>query len=56
MSDISIEIFCVNVGGKWICLKSIQMNDQCLIVSMGSNGDFSFEQEMLQKTSCKVKS
>jgi len=37
----------VGDGGKWLCADLIE--DKCHIASLGSNGDFSFEERMKAK-------
>ncbi|KAF6259117.1 methyltransferase domain-containing protein [Scenedesmus sp. NREL 46B-D3] len=43
-------------GSKFLCQvdRPGQLRRDCIIYSLGSNGDFKFEQEMLSRTSCKV--
>jgi len=48
-------------GGKWVCdpgriARLVQSGQSCLIYSVGSNGDFSFEQAVLQdiSSSCEI--
>ena len=42
-------------GGKWLCnLDALRAAPGCIIYSLGSNGDFSFEIEMLVETSCEI--
>ena len=42
-------------GGKWICnpVRDIVKND-CVVVSVGSNNDFRFEEEMVERFGCTV--
>ena len=41
-------------GGKWVCdVHSIRKND-CLLYSVGSNGDFSFERAVRAELGCEV--
>lgn len=40
-------------GGKWLCT-FVASNTPCLIFSLGSRGDFSFEKAMLEATKCEV--
>ena len=38
-----------------MCLSSIAAVQPCLIVSLGSAGQYEFEESMLQSTECKVR-
>jgi hypothetical protein len=40
-------------GGKWFCSEFFEVTPDCAIFSIGSNGDFSFEQEILKHTQSK---
>ncbi|KAL4517156.1 hypothetical protein Ndes2526A_g00734 [Nannochloris sp. 'desiccata'] len=40
-------------GGKWLCT-DLLTTAPCTIFSLGSNGDFSFENAMLEATPCKI--
>lgn len=42
-----------NDGGKMLC-PSILQNKACVVYSLGSNGDFSFEHSILSRTACEV--
>ncbi len=43
-------------GGKWVCgLGFFLRRPHCLVYSLGSAGDTSFEEDILSKTSCEVK-
>ena len=45
----------VGDGGKWVCSKDALLSTPgCVVYSMGSNGDTSFEQAMLRDTACTV--
>lgn len=49
--------FAVGDGGKWVCgLRYLLQGRSCLVYSLGSAGDTSFEMEILSKTSCQVQS
>ncbi|WIA07989.1 hypothetical protein OEZ85_007461 [Tetradesmus obliquus] len=43
-------------GSKFLCAvhQAGQLRKDCIIYSLGSNGDFKYEQEMLSKTSCRL--
>jgi len=48
-------------GGKWVCdlsaiARRVESGDRCLVYSVGSNGDFSFEEAVLNQISpmCEV--
>lgn len=42
-------------GGKWLCgVEEVLNAGSCSIFSLGSNGDFSFEELMTQVTACHV--
>ena len=42
-------------GGKWVCgMRALLEDRPCLIYSLGSAGDISFEEELLNRTSCEV--
>ena len=41
-----------NDGGKWLCMDILE--PPCTIFSIGSNGDFTFEESMLNATECAV--
>ena len=43
-------------GGKWFCAEYFKQTEECVIFSIGSNGDFSFEESMNKMTGgrCKV--
>lgn len=40
-------------GGKWICGEYFARRSDCVVVSIGSNGDFSFEEAVLKHPSGK---
>jgi FkbM family methyltransferase len=40
-------------GGKWLCGVE-KLKEKCVILSLGSNGQFDFEESMLQNTPCEV--
>jgi hypothetical protein len=40
-------------GGKWLC-SFVGLGSPCTIFSLGSKGDFSFEESMLESTDCEV--
>ena len=40
-------------GGKLIC-EDILSGPDCIVYSLGSHGDFSFEMEIIKRTSCRV--
>ena len=40
-------------GGKWLCGLD-QLQPGCVIYSLGSNADFSFEDDMLRSTPCRI--
>jgi hypothetical protein len=40
-------------GGKWLC-SFVGHNSPCTIFSLGSKGDYSFEEAMLEATNCEV--
>lgn len=39
-------------GGKWLCMALLK--PPCVIFSLGSNGDFTFEESMLNSTQCLI--
>ncbi|CAL8465623.1 g5159 [Coccomyxa elongata] len=42
-------------GGKWVCgLRTLLQGRSCLVYSIGSAGDTSFELEVINRTSCEV--
>ncbi|WIA28055.1 hypothetical protein OEZ86_010640 [Tetradesmus obliquus] len=43
-------------GSKYLCAvhQAGQLRKDCIIYSLGSNGDFKYEQEVLSKTSCRL--
>ena len=42
-------------GGKWVCgMRMLQEMKHCLVYSLGSQGDTSFEDEFLERTICEV--
>ncbi len=42
-------------GGKWVCgMRALLEDRPCMIFSLGSAGDISFESELLNRTSCEV--
>ncbi|KAG8874697.1 hypothetical protein FRB98_008300, partial [Tulasnella sp. 332] len=42
-------------GGKWVCgLKQVAKQRECVVYSVGVNGESSFEAELLQSTNCQV--
>lgn len=42
-------------GGKWVCgVRALLEDRPCLIYSLGSRGDTSFEEEILSRTACEV--
>ena len=42
-------------GGKWVCgMRMLQEMRHCLVYSLGSQGDTSFEDEFLERTACEV--
>lgn len=42
-------------GGKWVCGLRYMLQDRpCLVYSLGSAGDTSFEEQILASTSCEV--
>ena len=45
----------VGDGGKWVCgMRMLQEMKHCLVYSLGSQGDTSFEDEFLDRTICEV--
>lgn len=40
-------------GGKWVCADMIKKND-CVVFSLGSNGQYDFERDLLGSTECHV--
>ncbi len=40
-------------GGKWLCLPR-QLKAPCLVISLGSNGQFDFEEAVLDQFPCEV--
>ena len=44
-------------GGKWVCGEYLPQSNDCHIISLGSNGDFSFEEAMdvFMKKRCQVR-
>jgi hypothetical protein len=40
-------------GGKWLCVDLLQQRD-CVIFSLGSNGQYDFELDLLDRTSCSI--
>lgn len=42
-------------NGKWLCgVRSLLQKDNCVVYSFGSNGETTFEQDLLRKTKCDV--
>ena len=42
-------------GGKWVCgMRALLEDRPCLVYSVGSRGDISFEEEFLSRTACEV--
>ena len=42
-------------NGKWMCgVQSLLQREGCVVYSFGSNGDTSFEEDVLRKTVCEV--
>ena len=42
-------------GGKWVCgLRALLEDRPCIVYSVGSNGETTFEVDMLNRTSCEV--
>jgi hypothetical protein len=42
-------------GGKWVCgMRRFSEGRQCLVYSLGSAGDTTFEEEFLNRTECEV--
>jgi hypothetical protein len=42
-------------NGKWLCgVRTYLQKPNCVIYSFGSNGETTFEQDVLRKTKCKV--
>ena len=39
-------------AGKWLCVSLLK--PPCTIFSLGSNGDYSFEEAMLKATKCNI--
>ena len=45
----------VGDGGKWVSgLSSLLQRPHCLVISIGSNGEPSFEEAILSRTACEV--
>ena len=43
-------------GGKWVCgLGFLLQRQACLVYSIGSAGDTSFEESIISKTTCQVR-
>jgi hypothetical protein len=42
-------------GGKWICMEHFPMEDDCVVVSVGSNGQFEFEMDIIRASNAKCK-
>ena len=40
-------------GGKWLCDELLQ-KDECVVFSLGSNGQYDFERALLKQTKCKI--
>ena len=40
-------------GGKWLCTNMMRKND-CIVFSLGSNGQYDFERDLLGSTECKI--
>ena len=50
-----IVLVTVGDGGKWLCgVGFLLQRPTCLVYSLGSGGDTSFESDILSKTSCEV--
>ena len=49
-----LEAFGHEDGEKLMCINALSAKSGCWIMSIGSNGDFSFEGDIYRKTSCKV--
>jgi hypothetical protein len=43
-------------GGKWLCSIEVLQERDCVIFSLGSNAEFSFEYDMVRSTPCQVHS
>ena len=41
-------------GGKWLCLEELQRHSECIVYSVGSFGNFDFEEAILRETNCSV--
>ena len=42
-------------NGKWLCgVRTLLQKDNCIVYSVGSNGETSFEQDLLRRTNCEV--
>jgi hypothetical protein len=42
-------------NGKWLCgVRTLLQREGCVVYSFGSNGETSFEQDLLAKTDCEV--
>ena len=42
-------------NGKWLCgVRTLLQKDNCVVYSFGSNGETSFEQDLLSKTGCEI--
>lgn len=42
-------------NGKWLCgVRTLLKKDHCVVYSFGSNGETTFEQDLLRKTKCDV--
>ncbi|WPT12164.1 hypothetical protein PSENEW3n2_00003822 [Picochlorum sp. SENEW3] len=40
-------------GGKWICTEIVKKKD-CVVFSLGSNGQYGFEKDLLESTECDI--
>ena len=54
--SVAIKVSCVQGdGGKFSCgLRYLLQDRPCLVYSLGSAGDTSFEEQILSRTSCQV--
>lgn len=53
-SRCKFEAFGHEDGAKLICIDAFLAKNNCWVMSIGSNGDFSFERDVFLKTSCAV--
>lgn len=45
----------IGEGGKWVCgMRALEEMHHCLVYSLGSRGDASFEEEVSERTHCEV--